>query len=135
MTTPIEDAKRARAIRSALDLYARRLRSDGQHEAASFVDSIATSCDILRQSHQRRDTSRPTRHAGVVMTEQDLYSLPQVAAKTALSRKTIEREIADGKLKTVKVRGTTRVDKRDLEVYLDCLRADPSQVHTKGNGR
>ncbi|MBI4997818.1 MAG: helix-turn-helix domain-containing protein [Rhodocyclales bacterium] len=47
-----------------------------------------------------------------------LLTIPATAARMGVSRRTVEREIADGRLPVVGVRGARRVDEADLEAYI-----------------
>lgn len=47
-----------------------------------------------------------------------LLTLPAAAERLSLSRRTIEREIAAGRLAVVQIRGAVRIDEADLEAYI-----------------
>ena len=48
----------------------------------------------------------------------ELFTLDQVAVRLQVSRRSVERLIAAGRLRPVKVGHLTRVTDRELEVYL-----------------
>lgn len=48
-----------------------------------------------------------------------LLTLPAAAARLSLSRRTLEREIAAGRLAVVQLRGAVRIDENDLSAYID----------------
>ena len=47
-----------------------------------------------------------------------LLSLPTAAKELGISRRTLEREIADGRLAVVEIRGAVRIDESDLQAYI-----------------
>lgn len=47
-----------------------------------------------------------------------LLTLPQAAGQLGISRRTLEREIADGRLPVVEIRGAVRIDEADLREYI-----------------
>ena len=47
-----------------------------------------------------------------------LLSLPEAARLLTISRRTLEREIADGRLAVVEIRGSVRIDETDLQDYI-----------------
>lgn len=47
-----------------------------------------------------------------------LLTIPQAAERLSVSRRTVEREIADGRLRAIRVRGLLRVDPADLDAYI-----------------
>lgn len=51
----------------------------------------------------------------------------EVAGRLQLCRRTIEREIAAGKLKALKIGRSVRILESDLQAYLNRLRAEPPQ--------
>lgn len=51
-----------------------------------------------------------------------LLTLPDAAAQLAISRRTLEREIASGRIATVRVRGAVRVAQSDIDAYIVRLR-------------
>jgi excisionase family DNA binding protein len=51
-----------------------------------------------------------------------LLTLPAAALRLAISRRTLEREIATGRLAVVRIRGAVRVAESDLEAYIVRLR-------------
>ena len=51
-----------------------------------------------------------------------LLTLPDAAARLAVSRRTLEREIADGAIAHVRIRGGVRIAESDVEAYIQGLR-------------
>jgi excisionase family DNA binding protein len=49
----------------------------------------------------------------------DLYDLPQIAHKAKVSVKTVRRLIANGELRTHRIRAQIRVSEADWRAYLD----------------
>jgi excisionase family DNA binding protein len=47
-----------------------------------------------------------------------LLTLPAVALQLGISRRTLEREIADGRVPVVMIRGAVRIDEIDLQAYI-----------------
>ncbi len=47
-----------------------------------------------------------------------LLTIPAAADRASVSRRTIEREIAAGRLPVIPIRGAVRIDERDLEAYI-----------------
>jgi excisionase family DNA binding protein len=47
-----------------------------------------------------------------------LLTMPAAADRLGISRRTLEREIADGRISVVEIRGSVRIDEADLSAYI-----------------
>ena len=47
-----------------------------------------------------------------------LLSISAAAKQLEVSRRTLEREIADGRLAVIEIRGAVRIDESDLKAYI-----------------
>lgn len=52
-----------------------------------------------------------------------LMTQPEVAERLRISLRTVEREVAEGRLRSVKLGSRRLVDPRDLEAYLEARKA------------
>ena len=52
-------------------------------------------------------------------TTERLLTLPEVALRLSISRRTVERLIRDGALEAVAIRGSTRVEPGEVERLID----------------
>ena len=59
-----------------------------------------------------------------------LLTLDAAAAQLAISRRTLEREIAGGRIATVRVRGAVRVAQSDVDLYITNRAARPIEACT-----
>ena len=51
----------------------------------------------------------------------ELLTLDQAASECYVSRRTLEREVAAGRLRVTKIRRATRVSRRELERYKQAM--------------
>ena len=56
-------------------------------------------------------------HQGVPEPDRELLTLDAAASLCFVSRRTLEREIAAGRIRVVKIRHLTRVTRRELDRY------------------
>jgi excisionase family DNA binding protein len=121
--TALDEARLSHHFRRMLREYERVLRRDCEYSEA-LIDELIAAIGITKpQQPSCDDKPTPGSENGQMLT-QDLLSIKDVAAKTSLSEATVEREIADGRLKSFKVRNRRIVHAADLETYIAELRSN-----------
>lgn len=120
------DATAAAHLRRALDLYARRLRSDG----LQLPEALLAMVQALDDASGRQPAPKPF---APVLEEDDgamataLLTYEEAAQRLRCSERTVDRLVAGGDLKTVAIGKLRRIHVADLAEYVDSLRVGAPQ--------
>lgn len=108
-----------RELALALDLLARRLRSDGVVPAPEVrqLRDLLAAADRSRLEPTKRAIPVESIDAGPV-----LFDLDEVAHRLRVHRRTVERAVRDGHLRSVRIGRRRRIAPVDLDAYIAALR-------------
>ncbi len=116
------DSVTALHLRRALELYARRLKSDGCVLPPALVKLLGALNDASRRQ-------QPTNLADDDGTQEDqvmasaLLTYEEAAQRLRCSERTVDRLVASGELKNVAIGRRRLIHSADLAEYVDSLRA------------
>lgn len=106
----------------ALGRYAREMRRDGRVLPADVLALTEFFADCAERRQDAPSDALPAVPGECgCMTEHPLLTKREAAAALRTSTRTVERLIASGALAAVKVEGSTRVRRVDLDAYVEGL--------------
>ncbi len=121
------DSVTALHLRRALELYARRLKSDGCVLPPALVKLLGALNDASRRQQPTNLVDGGEGQDDQVMASA-LLTYEEVAQRLRCGERTVDRLVAAGSLKTVAIGKLRRVHSQDLAEYVDSLRVEKPET-------
>ncbi|SDP46401.1 DNA binding domain-containing protein, excisionase family [Klenkia soli] len=110
-------------IAAALALHARRLRSEGLPVPPALLVAATWATDCVRTRQVATSLDRLVELLDGERVEKMLLTKDQAATALGVSVRTLDRVVASGALTLVKVEGSARIRRADLDGYVAGLSA------------